>query len=225
MGISLNKLQQKKLQMGLGKLANAGINVERWLAMCNADAAAMHHLVAAWPVHLPSFVYDAKTVCSVLGLPNNCTQEAPKASDGEVVIWYGGWTLRELMTTGKIVNQLSEDMAIWNAPIGYYHTRIPIPNSNRMRYDEQIIFLRRFHAALEELPMFIGATVLAVHLHITSTNLLKEELCRCAEVLSNGRHVTLDCRGSRVHVNCLWDDQSNENIFLGATRKANTLAS
>lgn len=219
MGISLKRLEQKKLQVGIGKLADAGIDVERWLAMCDAEAAAMQRLAAAWPTRLPSFIHDAKAVCGVLNLPNNCTEEAPKAADGEVVVWYGGWTLGELLATGKVVNYLSAEREAWKAPAGYYHVRIPVPESNRMTHDEHVELLARQYAAFKELPTPVGATALAVHLGVTGVDLLNGDFCACAEALPNGYRAVLYVYDGRVLVH-YWYGNRHDNVFLGAARQS-----
>ena len=224
------RLQQKKLQVGINKLADAGLDVERWLAMCDADPATMQRLVSVWPVRLPSFVHDAKAVCSVLGLPNNCKEDAPKAADGEVVVWYGGWTLGELVATGKVVNYLSKEREAWKAPAGYYHTRIPVPESNRLTWDEQAgdekqSLLARLYAAFQTLPTPVGATALAAHLGVTGEDLLKGDFCRCAEALPDGYRAVLVVREGRVYVRSFWDGDRRGRVFLGAARKSDTLKS
>ena len=225
MGISLKRLEQKKLALGINKLSDAGIDVERWLVMCDAGPTTMQRLVSVWP-RLMSFVHDAKIVCGILGLPNNCNEEAPKADSGEVVVWYGGWTLGELVATGKVVNYLSKEREAWKAPPGYYHTRIPVPDSNRMTHGEKIDLLARLYAALKELPTSVGATVLAAHLGVTGEDLLRGDFCRCAEALSNGYHAALDVRGGRVLVSDYWDGYRRGGyVFLGAARKSDTLKS
>jgi hypothetical protein len=216
MGISLKRLEQKKLALGINKLSVAGIDVERWLAMCNADAVAMQRLVAAWPVRLPSFVYDAKVSCSILGLSNNCEEEAPKAADGEVVVWYGGWTLGELLATGKVFNYLSKEWEERKAPAGYYRTRIPVPGSSRKTHEERIAHLNRFYAAFKELPTPVGATALAVHLGVTGEDLLKGDFCACAEALPDGRHAVLTVDFGRVRA-CCYGDGIRGNIWLASS--------
>ena len=166
------------------------------------------------------FVHDAKIVCSILGFPNSCNEEAPEAADGEVVVWYGGWTLGELVATGKVVNYLSKEREAWKAPPGYYHTRIPIQGSNRMTRDEQIAHLARLYAALKELPTPVGATALAVHLGVTGEDLLKGDFCRCAEALPNGFRAVLSVDEGRVYVSSLWGGLRDDRVFLGAARKA-----
>ena len=220
MGKSLKRLEQKKLQVGINRLADAGLDVERWLAMCDADDASLHRLVEAWPVRLPSFVYNAKSVCDTLGLPCNCTEEEPKVADGEVIVWYGGWTLGELVATGKVVNYLSKEREAWKAPAGYYHTRIPVPRSNRMTHSEQVDHLKQLYVAFGELPTVVGATALATHLGATSEDLLSGDFCRCAEALPVGSHAELYVREGRVDVNDDWDDRRYDVVFLGAARKA-----
>lgn len=223
MRISLKRLEQKKLQVGINRLAEAGIDVEKWLAMCDAGVVEMQRLVAAWPNCIPSFVYDAKTVCRILGLPNNCKEEVPKASKGEVVIWYGGWTFGELVETGRVANYISKKREVWKAPPGYYHTHIPVPETNRMTHAEQIGFLAWFYTAMKELPTPVGATALAVHLGVTGDDLLKGGFCRCAEALPNGNRASLYIEECRVYAHILCD--GDDDVFLGAARKSQTLKS
>jgi len=230
MGISLKRLEKKTLDLGINKLSDAGIDVERWLAMCDADPSTMQRLVSAWPVRLSSFVHDAKTVCGVLGLPNNCKEETPKAADGEVVVWYGGWTLGELVATSKVVNYLSKERESWKAPAGYYHTRIPVPESNRLTWGEQAgdkkqSLLARLYAAFQALPTPVGATALAAHLGVTGEDLLKGDFCRCAEALPSGLHAALHVHEGRVGVDDYWDAIRDVDVFLGAARKSDTLKS
>lgn len=167
-----------------------------------------------------SFVHEAETICGILGLPSNCNEEAPKASKGEGVVWYGGWTLGELVATGKVVNYFSKEWEAWRAPPGYYHTRIPVPESNRMTWDKQIDLLSRLYAAFKELPTPVGATALAAHLGVTGENLLRGDLCRCAEALPHGDHAALFVYEGRVCVYGSWGGGRRGDVFLGAARKA-----
>jgi hypothetical protein len=225
MSSDLKQLKGRNLDLGMNNLAEAGINVERWLAMCDADAAAMQRLVAAWPVLLPSFVHDAETTCSILGFPNNCKEEAPKAANGEGVVWYDGWTLGELVSTGKVVNNLYEKQKSWKAPPGYYHARIPVPESNWMTHEQHADLLARLYASLKELPTPVGATVLAVHLGVTGEDLLKGKCCACAGVVfPDGVRAVLNVHKGVVCVN-YWYGRSSGDVFLGAARKSDTLKS
>lgn len=76
-------------------------------------------------------VYDAKTVCETLGLPCDCTEKALKAASGEIVVYYGGWTLGELAKTKHIGNDLFP-VDSWTAPTGYYHVRFPMLGLNSL---------------------------------------------------------------------------------------------
>ncbi len=225
MGISLKRLEKKKLDVGINKLSDAGIDVERWLAMCDGDAAAMQRLVAAWPFRRPSYVYDAATVSRVLGLPCECSDPVPKAADGEVVVYYHGWELEALEGTGKVVNYLSSSTKQWKAPAGYYRALIPVPESNRLTWDEQAgddkaSLLARQYAGWLALPTPIGATALAVHLGVTGEDLLQGDFCRCAEALPLDSRAELDVYEGRVDVSSGWDDLRHRDVFLGAARKA-----
>ncbi|MBI1813289.1 hypothetical protein HY285_05400 [Candidatus Peregrinibacteria bacterium] len=225
MGISLKRLEKKKLDLGINKLSDAGIDVERWLAMCDGDAAAMQRLVAAWPIRRPSYVYDAATVSRVLGLPCECSDPVPRAADGEVVVYYHGWELQALEGTGKVVNYLSSSTKQWKAPAGYYRALIPVPESNRLTWNEQAgddkaSLLARQYAGWLALPTPIGATALAVHLGVTGEDLLQGNFCRCAEALPGGSHAELDVGEGRVVVSGSWDGDPSGSVFLGAARKA-----
>ncbi|MFH0770453.1 MAG: hypothetical protein V1926_03695 [Candidatus Peregrinibacteria bacterium] len=171
------------------------------------------------PLALPC-IHDAKTVCDTLGFHNTCKEkEVPKAADGEVVVWYGGWTLDELVTTGKVVNYLSSERGAWKAPAGYYLTRIPVPESNRMTPDEHVEFLAQQYAALKELPTPVGAVALAVHLGVTGQDLLRGNFCACAEALPRGRRAALHVGAGRVRV-AGWDGGRYADVFLGAARQS-----
>ena len=178
------------------------------------------HYVRSGCPPLTGIVYDAKTVCGILGFPNNCTEEAPKATDGEVVVWYGGWTLGELVATGKVCNYLSKEWEGWKAPAGYYHTRIPVPESDRMTHDEQVAYLGRSYPALKELHTPVGVTALLVHFGITGEDLLNESFCRCAEVLPNGFYVDLYVLEGCVDVSRDCGNSREDAVFLGAARKS-----
>ncbi|MFH0769924.1 MAG: hypothetical protein V1926_00950 [Candidatus Peregrinibacteria bacterium] len=177
--------------------------------------------VAGMPPPLaPPCIHDAKTVCDTLGFPNTCKEkEAPKAADGEVVVWYGGWTLNELVTTGKVVNYLSSEQGAWKAPAGYYLTRIPVPESNRMTPDEHVELLAQQYAALKELPTPVGAVALAVHLGVTGQDLLRGDFCACAEALPLGYRAVLLVYDGRVSVN-YWDGRRDDSVFFGAARQS-----
>lgn len=169
-----------------------------------------------------NIVYDAKTVCGVLGFPCTCNEGAPaipKAAHDEVVVWYGGQTLGELVATGKVFNYFSKAKEAWKAPPGYYHARMPVPDSNRKTHDRQVAHLARLYVALKELPTSVGATLLAAHFGVTGEDLLKGDICRCAEALPYRGHAVLHVGEGRVIVDEDWDDRPDNRVFLGAARR------
>src|SRR5262245_56743275 len=102
---SLSGLSHEKVSAGFKKLQHAGVTPERWLAMLDADVAAMRRLAAAWPGAPPTaskgggLIYDAAAVSRILGIPAECPDPVPPAAAGEVVIYSGGWNLRTLRTS------------------------------------------------------------------------------------------------------------------------------
>lgn len=95
----LTGLPQKTLAAGLKRLEQAGITQERWLAMLDADAAAMRRLAAAWPdAPAGTIVYDAGAVSRILGIPAECSDPVPQAGDGEIVVRASARRLAVLVT-------------------------------------------------------------------------------------------------------------------------------
>lgn len=168
--------------------------------------------------------YDAKTVCGVLGLPEDCDEEAPKAADGEVVVWYGGWALGELVDKVK-VSYLLDTRNTWRKyQTGYYRVLMPVPQSNELMWSDQAGdarngLLARLYSGWKVVPTPIAATALVVHLSVTGGDLLKGNFCRCAEELPLGRHVELGVLEGRVNVRAGWVDDHYSCVFIGTARR------
>lgn len=225
----LFQLPSKKRTAFLQKLSDAGLTGGMMLNALAADKTALEHWVRQCPQggSSPTFkptsgiVCDAKTVCGVLGLPCDCSEEAPEPADHEVVVWYGGWTLGELVATGKVVNYLSKEWETWKAPAGYYHARIPVPKSDGMKQDEYADLRARSYAAFKWLPTPVGATALAAHVGVTGKDLLNGKFCQCAEKVPSGHFACLGVLRGLVEVGSgCWIDGRYRDTFLGLARKS-----
>jgi len=227
MGISLKRLEQKKLQLGINKLSDAGLDVERWLAMCDADAAAMQRLVDAWPILRPSFCYDAATI---LGLGKASDEALPDPAPGEVVVRVGAWSLQDLRTCETVVRgNLMWDQGWYKEyPFsrekltpGVYRVRLPIPDSNRKNYNEQ----RKLLLSGEEVtPVALATVALLCHLKQSGKDLLDNDWTRCAEALPDEDRVVLTVRRGRVRVDYYWGGGRDDDLWLSsACRKSDTL--
>lgn len=223
MGISLKRLEQKKLQVGMNKLADAGLDVERWLAMCDASAAEMQQLVSAWPIRRPSFCYDA---APILGLGEASSEPLPDPAPGEVVVRVGAWSLQDLRTCETVVrHNLMWDQDWYNEyPFsrekltpGVYRVRLPIPDSNRKNFAEQKKLLRDGEQVA---PAALVAVALLCHLKQAGKDLLDNDWTRCAEALPDERRVALDVGGGRVRVDFYWDDHRRGDLWLAGSRKS-----
>jgi hypothetical protein len=94
-------------------------------------------------VPLSGYSYDAAKILQ-FGVPTE--DILPVAEYGEVVIWYGGWSLQQLRDNPLIRerdvmwDQDWYNNYIWSSevlPVGFYRLRIPVPNSNSKSFDEQ----------------------------------------------------------------------------------------
>lgn len=233
---SLTGLAQKKITTGLKRLQEAGITPERWLTMLDTDAAAMQRLAAAWPgapvplivpkaSHGTGIVYDAGAIFRILGLPAECSNPVPEAAKGEIVIYYGGWDLMQLRTSpaGKKRMWQGQDWYEkygWKAEPGYYRLLLPVLDSNRKNWSEQLQHLAGIDAAWQPAPICIATTALLAHLKETGNDLLKNNWCRCTEPLPDDNHAALTVRDGRVHVDRYWDGYPRVHAWLAASRKS-----
>ncbi len=221
MGISLQRLEQKKVAPGLKKLGEAGIDVDRWLAMLDASPESMQRLVAAWPVRTPSLVYDA---VALFGFGEESAEPLPEAEPGEVIIRYGGWSLQELCNN-PVVRQKNlmwehdwYHAYSWSSeglPPGIYRLRIPVPGSNKKNVTEQE---RMLSAGESTAPVVLVATALLAHRLQTGENLLKNDWTRCREQTDDGLRVVLRWRDGRLYVYNFWGDDRCDFLWSSSVR-------
>ena len=197
--------------------------------MLDADPASMQRLVRYIRTGCPflgtGVSYDAATVGRTLGFSCECSEPVPKANDGEIVVYYGGWSLGDLVGTGKVVNHLSSERETWKAEPGYYRVLLPVPDSNRKTWSQQAgdedSMLVRQYDGWQPIPTPVGATALAVYLGISGEDLLKGNFARCDEALPDDRHAALCVDEGRVGVDSdYWGGCSSGRVYLGAARKS-----
>lgn len=235
---SLTSLPQKKITTGLKRLQEAGITPERWLTMLDADSAAMQRLSTAWPggatppvITVPrgtGIVYDAVAMSRILGLPCDCNDPVPQAAYGEIVVYYGGWDLRTLRLSPAGQKRMRQDQDWyerhgWKVEPGYYGLLLPVLDSNRKKWEQQLQHLAGIDPAWQASPICVAATGLLAHLVETGNDLLKNDWCRCAEALPDDHHAGLSVNDGRVGVNGNWDDNPDDDVWLSAARKIRTL--
>ena len=169
--------------------------------------------------------YDNIDVCRILGLRQNSYQRAPRARDGQIVIYYGGWELRFLRTclAGRRYmqqGQRSYDDMKWVAESGYYRLLLPVPGSRNKRWDEQISLLRTIDEVWQPAPVAVTTTALVVHLAETGEDVLQGNFCRCAEGLSDDYRVGVGSFDSeRFAVGDGWDDYRDAILGLAVAQK------
>lgn len=169
-------------------------------------------------------VYDAAAVSRILGLPAECKDPIPKARDGEIIIYYGGWDLPTLRTSAVGKKRMWQgqtwyDDKGWKAEPGYYRLLLPVPGSNRKSWDDQLKHLATIDRAWQPAPICVAATALLVHLTETDSDLLRRKWFRCAEALPHDYHAALGVDGGRVHVDDYWSGSRLRGVFLGAARQ------
>lgn len=223
-------LPQKKVTTGLKRLQEAGITPERWLQMLDADTATMQRLAAAWPgapviaTKGTGLVYDVAAMARILGLPCECSDPVPQAADGEIVVYYGGWDLKTLRLSPAGKKRMWQDQDWyekygWKAEPGYYRLFLPVPNSNRKNWSDQLRHLASIDTAWQPAPVCVANTALLVHLTETGNDLLRSDWCRCAEALPGDNYAVLTVYDGRVDVDDYWDDDPYDYGWSSAARK------
>lgn len=218
MTTSLKKLERKKLETGLNRLAKAGINIPRWLAMVDSDEAAMKRLEAAWPIFITPYSYDA---VHILGFGSASEEAMPEAKSGEVIIRYGGWSLQELRDSvngKKWMHQQdwynSYGWSTEKLPAGIYRLRVPVPVSSGQTFVQQQEMLS---AGEEVAPVVLVATALLAHHLQKGKDPLNGDWTRCKEVADDDR-VELVWDGGRLVVGSGWDDDAGDGVWLSSVR-------
>jgi hypothetical protein len=119
-----------------------------------------------------------------LGFSTGVKQETPEARPGEVVIYYGGWTLQDLATCPSAPHRVSYPVTLagmQKKQIGYYRLICPLPGSDGKDWYEQRALVSALGPGWSPVPVSIAATALLVHFLNTGEDLLSGGITRCAE--------------------------------------------
>jgi len=223
----------KKLLAWAERAAKQGLDLSTDLQSSIDDPVRMQCIVRCIRVGAPEpsvpgahLVYDAAAVSRILGIPVECSDPAPEAEGGEIVVYYGGWDWKTLCTSPAGKKRMWQDwheMSGWKAEPGYYRLLLPVPKSNRKTWSEQLRSLVKISATWQAAPICVAATALLVHLMETGNDLLKNDWCRCATEQLPGIHrAVLDVVDGRVRVsvNGHLDRICNDYLWLAASRKS-----
>ncbi len=226
---SLTSLPQKKITTGLKRLQEAGLTPDNWLKMLNLELSELQHIVTAFPGAAKpismgtGIVYSAAMTSRLLGLHCNNSDPVPKARDGEIVIYYGGWDLTTLRSCLRMQqdNKWYDNKMIETAKPGYYRVLLYVPNSNGKSWNEQVSHLKTFDKTLQPAPVTVATTALLVHLVATDNDLLNNNWCRCAEILPDDYdyRTVFTVHDGRACVNFDADGYRNDRVWLSAAQK------
>jgi hypothetical protein len=149
------------------------------------------------------------------------SQALPDAGPGEVIIRYGGWSLKELRDKCHCLMHPQDwhEKYAWGCeqlPSGLYVLRLPIPDSNRKTFDEQTKLLL---PGEEPAHIILAATALLSHRVVAKEDLMKGNWTRCGQQTARGGHAGLDWVGGRLYVDCYWGDDRGGNGWLSSARR------
>jgi hypothetical protein len=172
-----------------------------------------------------ALIYDADTIANVLGLPVLCTDPAPAAPESETVIYYGGWSLKDLRhcKAGRECmwqDQEWYDDFLWDAEPGYYRVHLRFPQSNGQTWEEQCARLGANQSTWEPAPVCVAATALLAHLARTGENLLRNGWCRCIGIPNGDFCPALTVYYGHVYVSDGGSLLKLSNLWLSVARKA-----
>lgn len=162
--------------------------------------------------------YDA---VALLGFGDASPEPLPVAESGEVIIRYGGWSLRELRDSdvGKIRMHDQKwyerhDWSVETLPAGLYCLRLPVPDSFSKTFGQQEKMLSEGETVA---PVVLVATALLSHYLQTGEDLLNTDFARCREHVGNNRAV-IDWEDNLLNVGIHSDDDRDYHVWLSSVR-------
>ena len=166
-------------------------------------------------------VYDA---VAILGFGESGGVPLPDAKSGEIVLRYGGWSLRELCANPVI----REKNLMWeqdwyhtyewsneNLPAGIYRLRVPVAASNGKTFAEQEQLLAQGEQTAQ---VVLVATAMLEHRLQAGENLLKNDFTRCREQTAGGRRVVLRWHEGRLYVDDDWGGDPGDGVWSSSVR-------
>jgi hypothetical protein len=140
-----------------------------------------------------ALVFDAATVDRLLRLPCGTDAPAPAAVAREMIFYYGGWSVRQLLVCPLGAAWMVQEHVLpvhdLVAPPGYYRFLFAVPDSYDKHWGAQVAALRAFNAGWEPAPLPIAVTAALLGLRRTPFDIPLVS-CRCAERIG-ARHVGL----------------------------------
>lgn len=206
---SLMGLPYKKINAGLQKLQAMGVTPDRWLKMLDAPPNELKRIVAEFPGvprfasrHNVGIVYDVFASARLfnhpsVGIPNR-DDVVPKARDGEIIIYYGGWDLPALnrFCKERFFQKSCSDLKAVEP--GYYRIILQVPESaTDIRYERHIKqsmdYLSTMGGIWQQAPTAVVGTALLLHLLQTGQSLIDKEWCECQNAADPERHTMITC--------------------------------
>ncbi len=200
---SLLDLPRAKIDAVLRKLDEARVTQERFVQLLHPRPGELDLLGETWPSvwkSRPGIVYDAAETARILGLRSRSYTPPPTAAENEIIVYYGGWSLRTLRLPKKGKEHMrycfghDYDHYYWargnKKDRGYYRLLLPVPGSDRMLLDDQWCALHHLQPGRwNTAPTCIVATALIVHFLKTGEDLLLGHPCRTEDKGENGQHI------------------------------------
>lgn len=164
-------------------------------------------------------VYDAVTMSRILDIPVLCNDPAPLATRGGVVGYYDGWDLPTIRSSAAGKQRMRQgqgwyDQYPWQAEPGYYETLFQTTKRMVCLKD-----LQKEDSAWQACPIIVGASILLAHMSEAGKDLLKGNICRFKEPLSEGNRSGLMVHGGWLLVISALVDDGYEDFFAAFCRK------
>lgn len=169
---------------------------------------------------LPGFVYDLGII---LGTPSSAP--LPASEPGAFLV-----RVPELLSLDRIADSpLGQQLMHrqnwyrsykWSkVPVtpGIYCLRLPIANSHRKRFQEQLALLVDGE---QPAPVVLVAAAMLLHHQESQPDPLNDGWARCDETAADGYRVELTWYHGRLYVYNYWDGDRNDRVWLAAVRRA-----
>jgi len=166
-------------------------------------------------------VYDA---VSILVFGEAASEPLPDAADGEIVLRYGGWSLRELCSNPVVRERnlmweldsfLEFQLSNEKLPSGIYRLRVPVPDSNNKTLAEQEQLLA---SGEQTAPVVLVASAMLAHRFQTGENLLKNDWTHCKEETAGWCRVVLSWAEGGLYVADHWGARRGAQMWLSSVR-------
>jgi len=201
-----------------------------WRAIGKVHPDVLQNVIAPWPGKLPhhslkdGIVYSAEQVVAVSKLPCTLDQPVPAPSPGRLIVFVPFGL--------NIVNMLQSPLPLqvrpllaslggwWDTLSGYWEVLLEVPGSRDHSYEQQCAMLSD---GFEPAPVLVVAFALAVHLSLSSTDLISHHSLRCFEEILDDQRAGVSVMGkgcaARVFIDPYIDGAKDHGLFLAAARR------